>query len=753
MYKITLLAIIAFVVIVSFNSSADAQDEVIKWNEAALETLKTAATDPVNVSRDLAIVHIAVFDSLNSIDRLYTPIHIPWQPLAGPTNRVVTVAAAAHRVLTTFYPSQETELDAILADTLSSVAAGEAVDNAIALGTSVADDIMLWRSTDGWDATSSYVPDPNTPGKWRPTPPAYAPPLAPHWGDVLPFAMPDPNDFMPPAPPALDSQEYADAVNEVMQIGEKDSAYRTADQDEIAEFWNDFPGLTAAPAGKWNIISQVVAEQMNTNMLQNARIFAMLNIAAADAGIESWRAKYEYDLWRPITAIREADTDGNPSTTAAPSWEPQWPTPNFPECTSGHSTFSGASANVLTLIYDANDISFSTHAGFDVLPGVLRSYNSLWEAAEEAGMSRLYGGIHFMFGNLYGLDCGAEIGVEVYENFCLASTANFAGGDGSVSDPYQITDLSGLQAINNDLTANYILMNDIDLDGIVFTDAVVAPLPNTPAVSGSWANPFSGTFDGNGKVISNLAIQKTNTDVVSMFGDVAAGALVKNLGLENVDIAVDNGSFIAAIASGCGGTVENCYATGSISGYRKVGGIVAEIYGDGLVKNCYVDMQLTATNEIVGGIAADTLDNAVIENCYASVTLTGTISGAVAGRADGNAQAIESFYNSDLAASTALGEGKTTSQLQNPQTFINADWNFVSDWKQINGQYPVLMWEYVVITADINSDGIVNILDFTILASQWLVNDQNQVADINNDETVDHDDLMIMAEQWLVSNY
>ncbi len=743
------LGICIVLVAISFTN---AQDEVLKWNETGLQTVKTAAASPPKVSRDMAIMHVAVYDALNSIDRLCTPIYIPWQPLAGPTNRVVTVAAASHRVLSAFYPAQQVQLDTALNDTLNSVAPGIAVDNAIALGTAVADAVMLLRSTDGWNATSSYVYDPNTPGKWRPTPPGYLPPLLPQWGDLVPFGISDSDDYMLAPPPALDSVEYADALNEVKEIGELNSVTRTADQSEIAEFWSDNPGLTASPPGKWNLISQTIAEQMNANMLHNARTFALVNLSLADAAIVSWRAKYIFDLWRPITAIRYADTDGNPDTTADPLWTPFVTTPPFPESGSGHSTFSGATATSLSLIYGTDDIPFTIPAGFGTMPGVFRSYDGFWEAAEEAGMSRIYGGIHYMFSNTQALISGAGISTEIYGSFCLAAPFTFAAGDGTPGNPYQITDLAGLQAMNVDLTASYILMNDIDLEGIVFTDAVIAPFENNPAIDVDWGNPFSGSFDGNGNVISNLTIEKTNTDLVSMFGFVASGAVIKNFGLENVNITVDNGDYVAGIAGWSIGTIENCYVTGSISGYERVGGIVGGLTSNGIIRNCYAQVQVTATNQIAGGIAGIVLMNGTIEDSYSSSTVTGALSGGLVGQNLDSSQAIESFFNTDLTATSALGDGKTTAQLQDHQTFADADWDFVTAWKQINGQFPILQWEFVELSADINNDDIVNMLDFAILSSQWLMEGPSLTADINSDDIVNSDDLLIMAEQWLVIN-
>lgn len=394
------------------------QDEILKWNTLALDALKNSSTNPPQCARDLAIVHIAAYDALSSIDRTTQPVYAPWQNTPSPADRVAAVAAAAHRALSSLYPQYQATFDAALNESLNAVGDPSARTQGVNLGTQVADSVLAWRSGDGWNAASTYTPVDEI-GHWRPTPPNYTPPLAPQWGNVTPFALVTPDAFMPPPPPALTSPEYAAAFNEVKDWGGANSALRTADQDEIAAFWNDFPGTTAAPAGKWNLIGQELAVQQQTDMARNARMFALMNLALADAGIVCWKAKYDYDLWRPIDAIRMADQDNNPGTDPDTEWEPNWPTPPFPEYTSGHSTFSGAGAEILALVLGTDNIPFTLAAGFDVLPGVTRSYDTISDAALEAGMSRIYGGIHFQFANVNGLACGSDIARYVFETCCL----------------------------------------------------------------------------------------------------------------------------------------------------------------------------------------------------------------------------------------------------------------------------------------------------------------------------------------------
>jgi membrane-associated phospholipid phosphatase len=276
----------------------------------------------------------------------------------------------------------------------------------------VADQILAWRATDGSTATveppgGSEPPDI---GEWRPTPTGFAPYLFPQWRFVTPFAIPSSSFFRPKGPPALNGARYAADYNEVKAIGKSDSTTRTDEQTDIALSWADGAG-TVTPPGDWNLIAQEVAGE---NMRQNARLFALLNVTMANAAISCWDAKYTYNFWRPVTAIAMGDTDGNPATDGEPwiSGEPVWlpliETPPFPDYTSGHSTFSGAAAAVLSLFFGTPNIRFSTTS--DALPGVERSFPGFLQAAREAALSRMYSGIHFRSANDDGLAAGLAIG-------------------------------------------------------------------------------------------------------------------------------------------------------------------------------------------------------------------------------------------------------------------------------------------------------------------------------------------------------
>ena len=230
----------------------------------------------------------------------------------------------------------------------------------------------------------------------------------------MPFAIADHSQFRPPGPPSLDSSKWAADYNEVKALGAAVGSTRTPDQTEIAQFWADGAG-TETPPGHWNHIAQDVGAAQGNTLEQNARLFALLNIAMADAGICAWDAKYTYHNWRPVTAIRNGDTDGNPATEPDPGWSSFIVTPPFPDYVSGHSTFSSAAATVLALFYGTDAISFQT--GSDFLPGVVRSFSSFSAAANEAADSRVYGGIHFRFASDDGLAAGLSIGEWTFTHY------------------------------------------------------------------------------------------------------------------------------------------------------------------------------------------------------------------------------------------------------------------------------------------------------------------------------------------------
>jgi hypothetical protein len=381
-------------------------NQVIVWNSVALQMIRNVQSPPPDSARQLAVVAVSVFDAVNAIHPRYASYDIAVKA-PRPASADAAAASAAYTALVGLFPSEKPILDAELATSLSAIPGGRAKTQGIALGTSVATQILALRANDGATTQVVYNPTPG-PGVWVPTPPKFGPPIDPQWGRVTPFALTSGGQFQPPPPPAITSPEYAAAYNDVKAIGGTNSTTRTAEQTAIAAFWSDQTGHTFDPPGHWNQIAEIVAADKHTNLQNSARTFALLNIALADAGIASWNVKYTYNTWRPVTAIRAGDAGLNPLVTGDPTWTSLWPSPPFPSYVSGHSSFSAAAAAVLDSISGTN-VSF-TDPGDPTLNLTPRSYTSFDQAAQEAGMSRIYGGIHYMFDNTAGLALGTQVG-------------------------------------------------------------------------------------------------------------------------------------------------------------------------------------------------------------------------------------------------------------------------------------------------------------------------------------------------------
>lgn len=391
-------------------------DVVIDWNKQLMGAIKTGSVNPPMASRAMAITHLAIYDAVNSIDDTHQAYAVNLN-VPGTTSREAAAAQAARDALVGLFPTQAATFDAALSTSLAGIPDGPAKTDGINLGSQVAASILALRASDHSTDVVAYVPSGQI-GRWEPTLPANAPALLPNWPTVTPFAMTSGSQFRNPSgPPVLTSVEYAAAVNEVKETGSSTSATRTAEQTSIARFWADGGG-TSTPPGHWNRIAQDVATAQGNDIAENARLFAMLNVAAADAAISCWDNKYTYDMWRPITAIRKADQDGNDATTVDANWTPLIPTPPFPTYSSGHSTFSGAAATIMAEFFGTDDISFTTSSEGFVEPD--RSFTSFSQAADEAAMSRLYGGIHFSFDNQDGLEAGVALGNYVAANYFQA---------------------------------------------------------------------------------------------------------------------------------------------------------------------------------------------------------------------------------------------------------------------------------------------------------------------------------------------
>ena len=402
-------------------------DAVLDWNETAASASFAAGldnsegcVDALHESRMFAMMHAAIHDALNAIDRRFQTYALEDQAPAG-SSPEAAVAAAAHDVLLAvfprlpsdvgFTPTAATDLvERAYVAALAAIPDTPAKAQGIRIGRAAATAILVLRDADGSDALFldyAYVPGPN-PGDFQLIPglPFAA---APEWGKVTPFVLTSSSQYRPKAPYALSSKKYAADFNEVKSLGAVNSTTRTAEQTEIALFW-----VEGAPQG-WNRIARIVSIQHRLDLWQNARLFGLINFASADGYIADFENKYFYKFWRPITAIRDADTDGNPDTVADPTWDSLRVTPPAPDYTSGHSVEGGAMSEVLARFFGTDKVSFSTSS--TTQPGVTRSFTSFSQAAEENGNSRVYIGFHFRHAVREGIKLGSKVGAVAVNHY------------------------------------------------------------------------------------------------------------------------------------------------------------------------------------------------------------------------------------------------------------------------------------------------------------------------------------------------
>lgn len=405
--------------------SCAAQGDVLNdWQAQYRQAVREIGGGPGNLSRIGAIMNVAVYDAVNSIN----PTHTAYRnQISGYKNASMEAAAAqaAYRTLSATAgatPGLQAQFDALLTKHLNSIADVNARNLGVALGNAVADEMLPWCDTDGWDNEVKYASGAN-PGDWNPTFPDFSGAYGPHWGNLRPWTMTHGSQFRPDAPPTLDSQRYVDDFNQVKELGARNSATRTADQTQIAFFWANDANGTYKPPGHLNYITEVVADQQGLSFEEKARLFAMVSVAMGDAAIAAWDAKYntDFDFWRPIEGIRRADEDGNDLTEADPDWEPlAQGTPPFPAYISGHATFAAAHAGAMQAFFGTDDIAFTIGTDDPDAVGVLRSFDSFSDAAMENALSRVYLGVHWWSDGEFGLASGYSIADWMASNYFLA---------------------------------------------------------------------------------------------------------------------------------------------------------------------------------------------------------------------------------------------------------------------------------------------------------------------------------------------
>ncbi len=407
------LSILTALVLITAWSSVAKADAVTHWNEIA-----TRITTPPNLnlappiqSRIYAMTHAAIHDALNAIDRRNESYALT-SGLAAGASPEAAVATAAYNVLLHEVATQQGTLDDEYRAALALIADGDAKTRGVLIGQAAAAAIIALRANDGSTTLTPYTPG-NEPGDWRPTPPGFLPALLPGWGHVSPFTLREGSQFRPEPSDYFDvtSEAYTHDYDEVKSVGRAGSVTRTAEQSEIARFWYE-----ASPPG-WNRIARNLAADQGLDLWSNARLFALVNFAVADAYISSFDAKYFYKFWRPVTAIRAGDTDGNPNTIADEGWSSFLTTPPIPDNSSGHAVAGAAVATVFAQFFNTDNIPFTTTSGPPFV-GITRSFDSFSQAAQENADSRVYAGIHFRGATRDGLRQGKQVGRFVYDH-CL----------------------------------------------------------------------------------------------------------------------------------------------------------------------------------------------------------------------------------------------------------------------------------------------------------------------------------------------
>ena len=382
-------------------------EEVTRWNRIATDAMAAALVDPLTESRMLAILHLAIHDTLNTIDARYRTFGTVRTTTVRGASTDAAVAAAAHTTLTALLPARAATFDRELGVSLATITNKDAREAGVTTGRTIATAILKMRETDGASRAVTYEAG-TRPGAYRPTPPDFTPALFAHWGTITPFALKDPAQFRPAAPPEPGSAPALAEIATVERIGGAASKTRTAEQTEISKFW--YENSTQG----WNRIAHDLAVTRQLDSWTAARLLALVNVAMADGFIGGFEAKYHYNYWRPATAIRE---------TTDPVWLSNLITPPVPDYPSTHTVLGAAAAAVLARFFETDYVSFAMTSGAPY-GGITRQFWSFSEAAQENGASRVLAGIHFPTAVKAGYEQGDRIGAYVFERILTPLTTH-----------------------------------------------------------------------------------------------------------------------------------------------------------------------------------------------------------------------------------------------------------------------------------------------------------------------------------------
>ncbi|HEY6601589.1 MAG TPA: hypothetical protein VI009_07215 [Xanthobacteraceae bacterium] len=371
---------------------------VADWDEKAVAFIQPRMVPPV-AYRAIAIVHIAMFDAVNSIEPVYRPYYAQL-PATRETSKEAAAAAAAGTVLIKLLPEAASDIQVALKSYLAAIPEGDAKSGGIKLGEAVAAKTLEARANDGSSAADAYRPV-TTAGVYIPT----ALTVAPHWPDLMPFAMTSPSQFRPKPPIALESEQWGKDYNEIKELGAKNSSKRTARQTEDARFWLLTGPLSTHP------LHRQIALRKEMSVIDSARFMTVVTAAEADAMIAVLDAKYKYAFWRPITAIRNGDIDGNAATERDATWLPIDNTPMHPEYPCAHCIVSSAVASAVEAMLGTANIPEVTMTS-PTAPGVTHRWTNVNAYADEVAVARIAAGFHYRFSTVVGQDMGRQIGLH-----------------------------------------------------------------------------------------------------------------------------------------------------------------------------------------------------------------------------------------------------------------------------------------------------------------------------------------------------
>jgi hypothetical protein len=401
------------IAVLVFGSSVARADVVLDWNAIAVNTAVANGQNPFAQARYAAIVQLAVFEAVNSITGDYHPYLGSITAPAGASADAAGVQAA-YRVLSTYFPASAAALGAARMNSLASIPDGQSKTDGIAVGDAAGSAMIALRANDGSSPAQFKAPGPAVPGEWQatrscPVVNGVASGIAFQWQSITPFGISDTAAFLLDPPPALTSNEYAKAYNEVLTVGGVNSAERLADRAEVARFY-----AASSPTQAFNQAAQQIAQQEGGSLTDNARAFALINIAISDSLVASFFNKYHFNFWRPETAIHNGAADANPKTDPDPGYAPFILTPCFPSYPSNHGSAASAAAEVLRRLYgEAGHAMTLTNPA---VPGISLQYTSFKQITDDISDARVYGGIHFRTDQDAGAVLGKAVGTTVYKD-------------------------------------------------------------------------------------------------------------------------------------------------------------------------------------------------------------------------------------------------------------------------------------------------------------------------------------------------